>query len=322
MNDEVLPILVATDRADDAELIARMLGEEFAGVQASTDPSRSVRDFEVFKPALLVLAFQTLDKAKRHLHKLRQPSVMVQAPPHRVMVLCGQEGIGEAYELFKKEHFDDVLLFWPRSAEMRPLQIAVRRALRQASAMRCHEPNVRDFAARARRLAGLEALLEDRAVQAGANGTPDDGVASLLNPVRALRQLAERCPPLVLVVDDDRLQHKLLAQVLGSEKVELVFATTVAEAIAGLHKRRPDLILMDVSMAEVDGIAATRLLKSAAQFSAIAVMMITGIGGPNVVVESLKAGAADFVVKPFDRSTLLTKVRKLLFGRSSMVDSP
>lgn len=319
MIDEILPILIASDSADDAEHIARSLGEEFAGVQVCTDPSRCVQDFELFKPALLVLAFNTLDKAKRYLHKLRQPSVMVQALPHRMIVLCSQEGLSEAYELCKKDHFDDFVLFWPRSAEMRPLHMAVRRALRQASVMRCSEPSVRDFAARARRLPAVETLLEERTVQAGANGTPADAVAPLLDPVRALRQLAERCPPLVLVVDDDRLQHKLLGQVLGSEKVDLVFATTAAEAIASLHKRRPDLILMDVSMPEVDGIAATRLLKSAAQFSAIAVIMITGVGGPNVVVESLKAGAADFVVKPFDRNILLGKVRKLLFGRTSAV---
>ena len=318
MNDEVLPILIATDRAEDAELIARTLGEEFAGVQISTDASRCLPDFELFKPALLVLAFNTVEKAKRHLHKLRQPSVMVKTLPYRVIVLCSQEGMSEVYELCKKEHFDDFVLFWPRSAEMRPLHMVVRRALREVTVMRCSEPSVRDFAARSRRLGALETLLEERGAKPEAgNGTAAVGAAPLLDTVRALRQLAERCTPLVLVVDDDRLQHKLLSHVLGSEKVELAFATTAAEAIASLHKRRPDLILMDVSMPEVDGIEATRLLKSAAQFSAIAVIMITGVGGPNVVVDSLKAGAADFVVKPFDRNILLAKVRKLIFGRTS-----
>ena len=314
MNDEVLPILVCTDRADDAEPIANSLKEAFAGVQVCTDPSRCVQDFELFKPALLLLAFNTLDKAKRYLHKLRQPSVMVQALPHRVIVLCCEDGMHEAYELCRKDHIDDFVLFGQRNAELLPVHMAVRRALRQVSVARCSEPSARDFAARARRLAALEPLLEENAVQAGGNGKPADGPAALLHAMRALRQLAERCPPLVLVVDDDRLQHKLLSHGLSAEKVELAFATTAAEAIASLHKRRPDLILMDISMPEVDGIAATRLLKSAAQFAAIAVIMITGVGGPNVVVESLKAGAADFVVKPFDRSILLAKVRKLLFG--------
>ena len=57
---------------------------------------------------------------------------------------------------------------------------------------------------------------------------------------------------------NDEFQHKLLS---------------ATGAIAGLHKRRPDLILMDASLPDVDGVEATRLLKSAAQFAAIPVIM-------------------------------------------------
>lgn len=316
MSDDNPPILIATERADDAELIAGVLAEEFARVQVSTDPARCAHDFERYKPALLVLAFNTLEKAEQYMQKLRQPGLLVQAPPHRVLALCSAQDIRKVYELCKKDYFDDFVLFWPHSDETRPLRMAVRRALRQLGGAGSEAPSVAEFAARARRLAALETLFEGRAVRASGNGTPPDGLAPLLEPLRALRLLAERCPPRVLAVDDDRLQHKLLGQVLAAEPIELAFAATAAEAIAGLHRRRPELILMDVNMPEVDGIAATRLLKSAPQFAAIPVIMMTGAGGSNVVVESLKAGAADFVVKPFDRDILLAKVRKLLFGRT------
>ena len=311
------PILIATERGDDSELIARVLSEEFARVHVSTDPMRCVQDFELHKPAVLILAFNTLDKAKRYFLALRQPSLLVQALPHRVLILCGPHDTREVYELCKESYFDDFVLFWPKTEDMRPLRMSVRRALGQAIGARAGAPSASDFAARVRPLAVLETLLEGRAAKAP--GVPQDGPATLLEPLRALRLLAERCQPLVLVVDDDKLQHKLLARVLALEGVELAFATSAADAIASLHRRRPDLILMDISMPDVDGIEATRLLKSAAQFAAIAVIMVTGVGGQSVVVESLRAGAADFVVKPFDRNILLAKVRKLLFGRTSAV---
>lgn len=316
MNGDNLPILIATDRAQAAEKLARALGEELARVHVSSDPARCVQDFELRQPAVLILLFGTLTNALRYYEKLRQPRSRVHAPPHRVLILCAQHEMREAYELCKRDYVDDIVLFEPQTEELRPLRVAVRRALRQVTEARDGAPGVSDFAARARRLVALEPLLEERVAQAAGAEAPQDELAALLGPVRALRLLAERCPPLVLVVDDDRLQHKLLSQALATEQLELSFATTVAEAFASLHKRRPDLILMDVSMPEIDGIAATRLLKSAEQFKAIAVIMITGIGGPDVVVECLKAGAADFVVKPFDRAILLGKVRKVLFGRA------
>jgi DNA-binding response OmpR family regulator len=116
------------------------------------------------------------------------------------------------------------------------------------------------------------------------------------------------------MIDDDRLQHKLLGQLLAPLKLSCAFASSAAQGIATLHRRRPDLILMDVRLPGIDGIEATRLLKSAAHFAAIPVIMITGVGGKDVVVESLKAGAVDFVVKPFDGDSVLAKVRRVLYA--------
>jgi PleD family two-component response regulator len=311
------PILVATDRVIDAEMIARVLGDEFARVHVSTDPKRSVHDLVLFKPAVLVLAFDTLHKAERYFQAVRQPEAMAQAATHRVLVLCNQDDMREVYERCKSGHFDDFVLFWPRPDETRPLRMAVRRALAQAIALRDGVPSAADFAAQARRAAALEPLLEDHIAKTNGDGVAEDALVPLLEAVRALRGLTERFPPQVLVVDDDRFQHKVLGQLLASVKAELTFATSATDAIAGLQKRRPDLILMDVSLPDVSGVEATRLLKSAAQFAAIPVIMITGVGGKAIVVESLKAGAADFVVKPFDKNVLLVKVRKALYGRAA-----
>jgi len=234
-----------------------------------------------------------------------------------VLLLCNQDDMREVYEHCKTGHFDDFVLFWPKPEEMRPLRMAVRRALTQMITVRDGVPAAGEFAAQARRAAALEPLLEECVAKANGDGAAEDSLVPLLDTVRALRHLAERFPPRVLVVDDDRFQHKVLGQLLATAKVELTCVTSATDAIAVLHKRRPDLILMDVSLPDVDGVETTRLLKSAAHFAPIPVIMITGVGGKSMVVESLKAGAADFVVKPLDKNVLLGKVRKALYGRAT-----
>ncbi|HLL10511.1 MAG TPA: response regulator [Rubrivivax sp.] len=303
--DDSPPVLVTSDRPQEAEAIARLLGDEFAKVHASTDPRRCLEDFELIRPGVVVLAFDRFEKSERHLKRLREPALLVHALAHKVIVLCNEEDAREAYEACKKQHIDDFVMFQPRGNEIRPLRLAVRRALAQVSSERGGSP-VRAVVAQARRAGAWDGLVED---SAAAGAAP-----SLLSAVRALRSLAEHFPPVVLMIDDDRLQHKLLRQLLAPLKLSCAFASSAAQGIATLHRRRPDLILMDVRLPGIDGIEATRLLKSAAHFAAIPVIMITGVGGKDVVVESLKAGAVDFVVKPFDGDSVLAKVRRVLYA--------
>jgi CheY-like chemotaxis protein len=117
--------------------------------------------------------------------------------------------------------------------------------------------------------------------------------------------------PVILVVDDDEFQQKLIAKLFSGQDVEIIFASSAAEALGTLWRHRAGLILMDVDLPEIDGIEATRRIKSVPQFAGIPVVMVTGHSEKNVVVDSLKAGAADFLVKPFDRATLLGKLRLL-----------
>lgn len=143
-------------------------------------------------------------------------------------------------------------------------------------------------------------------------GALKDDLAPQLESARALQSLVERYRPVMLVIDDDELQHKLLKQMLAEINLDLVFATSGTEALAILRKRRPDLILMDVGLPDIDGVEITRRLKSVERFAKIPVVMITGHSEKAVVVESLKAGASDFAVKPFDKDALLAKVRNFL----------
>ncbi len=105
-----------------------------------------------------------------------------------------------------------------------------------------------------------------------------------------------------------------MARILEAENYHVIFAANGFEVLSLLRKTRPDLILMDVMMPELDGVETTRRLKAAPQFAGTPVIMITGNSEKTIVAASLKAGASGFLVKPFERDTLLAKVAQALRG--------
>jgi CheY-like chemotaxis protein len=124
--------------------------------------------------------------------------------------------------------------------------------------------------------------------------------------------LADRYQPIVLVVDDNELERKLVGKVLDEELCELVFANSGADALALLRKLRPDLILLDVDMPDIDGLQTLCRLKQSPHLASIPVVMVTGHSEKEMVVKCLQAGAADFAVKPLERLNLLKKIRRFL----------
>ena len=130
----------------------------------------------------------------------------------------------------------------------------------------------------------------------------------LLSSARTLNAMADRIHPTVLVVDDDEFQHKLIRKLLEEKNYQLIFANDGFSALNLLRKIRPDAVLMDVMMPNMDGIETTKHMKASSQLANIPVIMITGKSEGQIVIDSLKAGAIDFVVKPFDRATLIAKI--------------
>ncbi|AKH21976.1 hypothetical protein AAY24_01220 [Sedimenticola thiotaurini] len=122
------------------------------------------------------------------------------------------------------------------------------------------------------------------------------------------------------MVDDDKFQHKLIKQILINERLKLEFATSGTEALGILRRCRPDLILMDVNLDNENGIEVTQRIKAVKQFTTIPVIMITGEGAKDIVVDSVKAGAVDFIVKPFNTSTLIKKIYRFINHPAGMSD--
>lgn len=138
-----------------------------------------------------------------------------------------------------------------------------------------------------------------------------------MESVRVINAMAKDIWPVVLVVDDDELQLKIFGKLLEAENYRLIFAGDAFEALRILHKSRVDVVLMDVMMPNMDGLETTRKLKTIPQFAKIPVIMITGMSKGRLVVDSLKAGAVDFVVKPCDRVTLIAKIAHALGKKAS-----
>jgi two-component system chemotaxis response regulator CheY len=115
----------------------------------------------------------------------------------------------------------------------------------------------------------------------------------------------------VLVVDDAAFMRKMVTDALAKGGHEVVGeAANGAEAVQRYQELRPDLTTLDITMPEMDGISA---LKEIIAFDPTArVVMCSALGQEAKVLESIKAGAKDFVVKPFQPDRVLDAIAKAL----------
>lgn len=116
----------------------------------------------------------------------------------------------------------------------------------------------------------------------------------------------------VLVVDDEPYMHRLLQHHLARAGFLLLNAHNGREAIQLAGQHQPDVIVMDVMMAELDGLSALKQLKQTEPTKAIPVIMITASAHHVTREEAEASGAALFLTKPFSPTQLLMAVRKLL----------
>ena len=114
------------------------------------------------------------------------------------------------------------------------------------------------------------------------------------------------------MVDDDKFALDLSKAALIKENFNVTLATSGYQTLKILSKQRPDLILMDMNMPEIDGLEATRRIKAMEQFSTIPIIMVTGNNTKADVINCLKAGASDYIVKPISQGTLVDKINRLL----------
>jgi two-component system, NtrC family, nitrogen regulation response regulator NtrX len=110
----------------------------------------------------------------------------------------------------------------------------------------------------------------------------------------------------ILVVDDEKSIRNTLREILEYEKFEVDEAAEGQEALEKARNNRYDLILLDIKMPRMDGI---EVLEQLMKFTDVPVVMISGHGTVETVVEAVKKGAYDYITKPLDLNRLLVTIR-------------
>lgn len=130
--------------------------------------------------------------------------------------------------------------------------------------------------------------------------------------------------PYILAVDDDPDVLGTLSRALTREGYEVGRASSGIEALNLLSERRPDLVILDIIMPGLDGLAVCRKIRSDNQYNDLAVLFLTAKGQTDDVVAGLDAGGDDYVPKPFELAELTARVRALIRrgNRNVVMESP
>jgi two-component system OmpR family response regulator len=120
-------------------------------------------------------------------------------------------------------------------------------------------------------------------------------------------------PPRVLVVDDEEHITELLAMGLGYNGFEVERAATGREALAAIERGRPDLVVLDVMLPDLDGFeVARRLRESEGASTRVPVIFLTARDTTQDKVQGLRLGSDDYVTKPFSIEELVERVKAVL----------
>ncbi|KRG13472.1 response regulator [Lederbergia galactosidilytica] len=115
----------------------------------------------------------------------------------------------------------------------------------------------------------------------------------------------------ILIVDDAAFMRMMIKDILVKNGFEVVGeASDGQQAIEKYHELKPDLVTMDITMPEVDGVTALKQIK--AEDPAAKIIMCSAMGQQAMVIDAIQAGAKDFIVKPFQADRVIEAIQKTL----------
>ncbi len=118
--------------------------------------------------------------------------------------------------------------------------------------------------------------------------------------------------PVILCVDDELANLKLLEAMLAPRGYEVVMAENGIEALEKIKEQRIDLILLDVMMPKINGFDVCKMIKGNEMFRHIPVVMITALTEKEDRIKGIESGAEDFISKPFDKGEVLARIKMLM----------
>ena len=117
----------------------------------------------------------------------------------------------------------------------------------------------------------------------------------------------------ILIVEDDSTIRALLEMaLLGTGYADVSSAVRGDEGLDLVRREKPDLVLLDVMLPGLDGLAIARRIRETPELAATRILMLTARTEPDDIVRGLEAGADDYVTKPFDRKVLLARIKAVL----------
>ncbi|MBQ9120673.1 MAG: response regulator [Lachnospiraceae bacterium] len=115
----------------------------------------------------------------------------------------------------------------------------------------------------------------------------------------------------ILICDDAAFMRMMIKDILTKNGYNIVGeAENGAKAVEKYNETKPDLVMMDITMPEMDGIQALKKIKSMDDSAKI--IMCSAMGQQAMVIESIQSGAKDFIVKPFQPDRVLEAVKKAI----------
>ncbi len=129
--------------------------------------------------------------------------------------------------------------------------------------------------------------------------------------------------PLILIVDDIPKNLQVLSSILSNYGYQISFASNGKQALSVIKTSKPDLILLDIMMPEMDGFEVCKILKEKEDTANIPVIFLTGKSETTDIIKGLKIGAVDYVTKPFNSTELTIRVKthlELKLARDSIIE--
>jgi len=114
----------------------------------------------------------------------------------------------------------------------------------------------------------------------------------------------------ILIAEDDLLMVKMLEYRLKIDRHEVIVTRDGREALQKVDEFHPDLIITDIMMPFTSGLELVRSVK--ARYSSIPIIVLSGLGQEDVVIEAFELGADDYMTKPFSPNELTVRVRRFM----------
>lgn len=118
--------------------------------------------------------------------------------------------------------------------------------------------------------------------------------------------------PLILVVDDNDTIRNLVATILGSQDMDVALASDGEEALTFIEQRRPDVMLLDLSMPRVDGLEVLRRVRTHPTLNDLRIVMLTAVASAPRFQEAFSFHPDGYLEKPFRVNDLIGQIRQAL----------